>query len=811
METLFQDLRYAARNLFRQPGFAATAILTLALGIGATTAIFSVVNAVVLRPLPYRDPHRIVAVMTFWTNSGTRATNVSAPDFHDWVEQSRSFDSLAYYVGGETSVATEGAADYATVIRTTPGFFRALGVEARLGRLLSVEEERPGGPLAAVITDALWRRQFGAHRSALGATLKFGQRVYTIVGVLPPGLRFPARTDIYYAAWIIPETTSRSAHNHRVVARLRDGVSLEQARAEMNGIAQRLQQTYPNSNANKSVAVVPLQETIVGDTRVTLYVLLGAVSFVLLIACANVANLLLARATARGREMVVRAAVGAGRGRLVRQLLTEGALLAIVAGIGGLLLARWGMAGLVSLAPADLPRLDEVTIDVTALGFALGVSLVSTVIFGLAPALQVSRVQLVEGLRQGGRGSTRRTRGAGPYGPPGARSVFVVAEIALAVVLVMSAGLLGRSLVALAEVDLGFDADRLVVLRTAVPVAGREQWPRATAFYRDLLPEIRSIPGVVAAGAVTGLPTAVRSNGGYWLEGGPGPKESGVRSPQAIFTVVTPDYFRAMRIPLTRGRDFSDADRADAPFVAIINEALARASFPNQDPIGRRIQWGLDTLDFMTIVGVVGDVRTWGPARPAEAEIYAPFEQHPGPATALNLVARTEALDPLTLGNTIARVIRERSPEVPVKVDTMEGTLATATATPRFRTFLLAAFAVVALLLAIAGVYGVMAYTVSQRVPEIGVRVALGAAPRDILRLIIGEGARLTAIGVTLGVALSLAASRLLRGLLFGVTARDPAVLAGVAMLVAVAALAACSIPGRRALRVEPSIALRAE
>ena len=805
METLLQDLRYSLRNLVRQPGFAMTAIVTLALGIGATTAIFSVVNAIVLRPLPYPDADRVVALANFYTTTGVRSLSISAPDFRDWRAQSGSFDPLVYYRDDETSVAVAENADYGTVVRITPGFFDVLGVRAQMGRLLSPSEETPGGPLAIVITDAFWRRQFNASPQALGSTVRFRDRTYDIVGVLPPGFRFSARADIYHAAWVIPESPSRSAHNYRVIGRLRDGVTLEQANAEMIGIARRLEQEYPTSNAEKSVRVVPLQEILVGGSRATLYVLLAAVAFVLLIACANVANLLLARATVRGREMVVRAAVGAARARLVRQLLTESAVLGLLAGVGGVLLAGVGVAALVALAPPDLPRLDEIAIDRTALGFALLISLASSVIFGLAPAVQVSRVQLVEGLRQGGKGSALGARSGW------ARNAFVIAEVALAVVLVVGAGLLGRSLLALAAVDMGFSPERLLVMRTAVPVSSAQEAPRATAFYRDLLPELRVVPGVIALAGVTSLPTAVRSNGGYWIQGGPAPEQQGIRSPQAIFNVVTPDYFRAMRIPVKRGRDFHDGDRRDAPLVAIVNEALVRASFPSEDPLGRTVRAGLDTLEPMTIVGVVADVRTWGPSRSAQAEIYMPYEQHPGPATALTLVARTDASDPLALTETMRRKIRERNPEVPVKAETMEMTLQTASATPRFRTFLLVVFAVVALLLAVAGIYGVMAYSVNQRVPEIGVRVALGASPGDILKMIVGQGARLAAVGLALGIALALAASRLLEGLLFGVTARDPLILAAVTMLVAAAALGACYIPGRRALRVEPMIALRSE
>ena len=785
METLRQDLRFALRNLRRQPGFALTALLTLALGIGATTAIFSVVHAVILRPLPYPDSDRIVAVQNHFTNTGGRG-QVAAPDFHDWREQSRSFSALAYYVGGETSVNVAGNADYGTAIRVTPGFFDVLGIAPQLGRLWTPEEQRAGGPLAVIITDAFWRRQFNGHPSAVGSAVKFGERLYEIVGILPPGLRFPARTDIYYPAWIAKET-GRSAHNYRVIGRLADGVTVAQADDEMKAIAARLSQQYPVSNGGKSAAVDRLQEILVGNSRTTLYMLLAAVSFVLLIACANVANLLLARATVRGREMVVRAAIGAGRGRLVRQLLTESILIGVIAGILGVVLARAGVATLVALAPPDLPRVDEIHVDTFALGFALAISVASSILFGMAPAVQVSRVQLAEGLRQGGKGSALGARGGW------ARNAFVVAEIALAVVLVAGAGLLGRSLVALATVELGFAREQLLVMRTAVPVPTFDEAPRATAFYRDLLPELRAVPGVTSVAGVTSLPTVVRSSGGYWLEGGPGPEQQGIRSPQAIFNVVTPDYFRTMRVPLKAGRDFTDGDRRDAPFVAIINEALAGAAFPNEDPIGRRIQAGLDSLEFMTVVGVVADVRTGGPTRPVQPEIYMAYEQHPGPATALNIVARTQSPDPLAL------------------TETMQVTLDTAAATPRFRTFLLALFAGVALMLAVAGVYGVMAYTVGQRVPEIAVRVALGAAPADIMKMVVGQGARLAGVGLVVGMALALAMSRLVEGLLFGVRAQDPAILVSVTLLVATAALAACYVPGRRALRVEPMIALRSE
>jgi putative ABC transport system permease protein len=804
MDNLLQDVRYGLRTLLRQPGFAATAILTLALGIGATTAIFSVVNAVVLRPMPFDAPDRVVVVTNLNLKSGNRNTTISGPDFFDWRAQARSFEVLSYFTGaGETSVTVNNASDYTAVARVAPGYFTVFGATAQVGRLFTAEEQQPGGSDTVVISESYWRRQFGSDPRAIGSTITFGQRTRTIVGVT--ALSYPARTDIYYADPVAPESQSRTAHNYRGVGRLAAGVSVVQAQSEMSAIASQLGQQYPLSNAEKGIAVVPVQDIVVGDTRQTLFVLLAAVAFVLLIACANVANLLLARAAARGRELVVRAAVGAGRMRLIRQMLTESVVLALLAGSGGVIIARWGVSALLALAPEDLPRLNEVTVDVTALLFALAISLAASVIFGLAPAWHVSRVDLADGLRQGGKGSSLGVRGGW------ARKAFVVTEIALAVALVMGAGLLGRSLVALAQVDMGFKSERLVVLKTVVPVSGREQFPRAIATYRSMLEELRAMPGVTAAGGVTSLPTAVRSNGGYWIQGGPGPEVLGMKSPQALFNVVTPDYFRVLQVPVVRGRDFNDGDRLASPFVAIINEQLAKDAFPGVDPIGRTIRCGLDSLEPMTIVGIVKDVRTRGPNRPVQAELFMPYEQHQGPATSLNIVMRTDTADPLGIGATAARQIRSRNPEIPVRVETMEMTLSNAAATPRFRTVLLVVFAVVALLLAIAGVYGVMAYTVNQRVPEIGLRVALGASPSDVMQLVLREGAILVVIGLAAGAALSFAGARFISGLLFGVSARDPMVFAAVSVLVAIAALAACLIPGRRALRVDPLLALRAE
>ena len=812
MDQFLHDVRYAWRSLRRQPAFTSLAVITLALGIGANAAIFSVVNAVLLRPLSYSQPQRIVAINNLWRTSGVSAS-VSAPDFHDWHDTATSFDAMAYYQGGETSVSVAGAADYATVIRATPGFFDVFGTGPAIGRALETADETPGSPLTAVISHDFWTRRFGGRPEALGATVSFGERTFTIVGVMPPGFRFPTRTDVWYPAWVQPETTSRSGHNYRVVARLKDGVGIEQAQAEMTALAARLEQAYPASNAGKGAIVVPLLEQFVGDTRPTLNLLAGAVGLVLLIACANVANLLLARATARTSELGVRAALGASRGRLVAQLVTESLILALAAGTLGLVFARWSVAALIAAAPAGLPRLGDVGIDARVLLFALAVSVVSSLLFGVAPALQASRVDLNQSLRLGGRG------GALGGGGSRLRGGLVVAEVALAVALVVGASLLVRSFVALGQVPLGFSADHLLVMETSVPtridlrnISGAQ---RATAFYADVLPRLAAAPGVTSVAGIRGLPAARarfghESNGGYWLEGGQDPSVAGVRLPQAAFTVVTPGYFKTMQIPMRRGRDFTERDQYDAPFVVVVNDALARQAFGDGDPLGRSIACGLDTPKFMTIVGVVGDVRSSNPSRPPGPEIYMPFEQHPVTATSLSIVARTTG-DPMSMANTFRETIRAANGDVPVRIGTMNDALSISVATPRFRTLLIATFAAFALLLAIAGVYGVMAYAVGRRTSEIGVRMAMGAASADILRLVMAQGLRLALTGIAIGCVLAYGLAQLLRGMLFAVTPADPVVFIAVPLALLATAAAATAIPALRASRVDPIQALRAE
>ncbi|MGH9142895.1 MAG: ABC transporter permease, partial [Vicinamibacterales bacterium] len=779
---------------------------TLALGIGANAAIFSAVNAVLLRPLDYHRPDRIVALANQWQKTGRRGS-VSAPDYHDWHDSTTSFAAMAYYtysLGDETSVIVDGIADYGNVVLVTPEFFDVFGVDALIGRTIA-RTASPGDAPAAVIGYELWMRRFGGSRAALGRTVSFDQRAVTIVGIMPPGFAFPDRTDIWYFPAASPETSSRSAHNYRVVARLKDDRGIEEAQAELSALAARLSAAYPSSNEGKGAAVVPLREQLVGDARPTLYLLLGAVGLVLLIACANVANLLLARASGRTSELAIRAALGAGRARIVVQLMTESLLLAVVSAAVGLALARWGVDAFVALAPSGLPRAAEIGIDGRVLTFTLLASVAASLLFGVLPAVHASRVDLNGSLRQGGRGAAGGASGAR------SRGGLVVAEVALAVALVVGAALLVRSFVALGRVELGYGVDRVLVVRTTVPARDIEGARRATMTYAALLPRLAALPGVTAVAGIRGLPgTAMHSNGGYWLEGGPGPEVSGVQSPQAVFTVVTPDYFRTMTIPTSRGRDFSARDDFDAPPVAIVNEALARQAFPNLDPIGRRIMCGLDTPRFMTIVGVVGNVREYDPSLAPLPELYMPYRQHPSHGSSLTLVARTGG-EPLALANAFRETIRTADPDVPVRATTMTETVSASVATPRFRTLLVGTFAALALVLAVAGVYGVMTYAASRRTAEIGVRMAMGAASGDILRLVMGQGMRLALAGVAIGLAMAWALAQLLRGMLFAVSPADPVVFILVPLVLVVTAAAATAIPALRASRVDPMQALRGD
>ena len=798
------DLKFALRSLRKNAGFTLLAILVMGLGIGANTAVFSVVNSVLLKPLDYRDPDRIVTLSSLGKISGSHS-QVPAPDFHDWHDQSTAFSAMAYYYNDpETAIGTRSGAEFGSVAVVTPEFLSVFAVEPAMGRFFSPEEVQPGGPGAVVISHSYWQSHFGADPNVLGQTLRMADKIFPIVGVLPPRFQFPDKTDLWLPAnTVFPETTSRSAHNYRVAARLKPEVTLEQAQSQMSAIGARLEQLYPASNKNESVAVTRMRDEMVGDVRTTLYLLLGAVSLVLLIACANMATLLLAKATSRTREMAIRAAVGASRGRIVRQLITESMVLAVASGIAGLLLAIWGSSALVAIAPRNIPRLAETSIDGWVLAFTFGVSVLASLLFGLAPAIQASKVDLNDSLK---RGAARSVGG----GAGRIRAALVVAEIALSVVLLAGAGLLMRSFVAMHNVALGFRPEHVLVMGASVPASDLESRRRAARFYRDLLAEAAALPGVSAAGATWSPPGHVGSWGGYWIDHLPAPEGLTVSAPQAVFSVVAPGTFATLGIPLKRGRDFNDSDIYDAPFTALINESLARRSFAGQDPIGRSIYCGLDSMKPMKIVGVVGDIRQDGPARAPRSEIYMPYQQHPGPATSLSVVVRTAA-EPSALFETMRRKARATSPDVPVKFTTLETLLAENVAAPRFRTLLLGIFAGLAVCLAMAGVYGVMAYVVGQRSNEIGLRMALGASPGTVMRLVLRQGLALAGIGLAIGLAGAVAATRLLTKMLFEVKPGDPVTYAGVVVLLGAVAMAASYIPARRATKVDPLVALRQE
>jgi putative ABC transport system permease protein len=795
------DLRYALRSLRKEPGFTLLAVLVMALGIGANTAVFSVVNAVLLKPLAFRDPDRIVTVSSLWKKSGLRGT-VSAPDFHDWHDQSTSFSAIAYYNDDSTALTLHSVAEYTAVASVTPEFFDVFAVKPAVGRMFSPEELKSG--TGVVISYAYWQSHFSGSSNVLGQTLRMFEKDLAIVGVMQPNFSFPGNTSVWIAAnSLFSETTSRSAHNYQVVARLKPGVTLERAQAEMTGIGSRLEQQYPSSNQNKSVAVLRMRDSMVGNVRTMLYVLLGAVALVLLIACANMANLLLARATSRRREIAIRAAVGAGRARIVRQLIVESLLLAGLAGIAGVLLAMWGSSALVALAPSNVPRLADTSIDGEVLAFTFGVSLLSSVLFGLVPALQASRVDLNDALKQGAAravsgGNANRIRGG-----------LVVAEIALSVVLLAGAGLLIKSFLTLQSMPLGFQPEHVLVMEASVPTLDLQARRRATQFYKGLLADITSTPGVIAAGASRNPPGGqFSSNGGYWIDHMPEDKYVSVAAPQAVFSLITPGTLASLKIPLKRGRDFNDTDTFDAPFTAIINESLARKSFPGEDPIGHVIFCGYDTPKAMTIIGVVGDLRQYGPATPPSPQLFMPYEQHP--RGTFQVTVRTAA-EPMAMAESLRRMVRDRNPDVPVKFTTLSANLAENVAAPRFRTLLLGIFAGLAVLLAMAGVYGVMAYAVSQRGSEIGLRMALGASQGNVLGLVLRQGLVYIAIGIAIGLAGAFAATRLLSSMLFAVKPTDPATYAMVAGALAIVALAASFIPARRASQVDPLIALRQE
>ncbi|HEY3040198.1 MAG TPA: ABC transporter permease [Pyrinomonadaceae bacterium] len=798
METLLKDIRYGIRSLLKRPGFTAVAVVTLALGIGVNTAIFSVINAVLLLPLAYGEP---VTLVSFRSNQ-------SAPDLADIEAQSHAFSSF----GGEVKQALDYTAGSEPVQfqvgQVTGGFFGTLAVKAERGRFITPEDDKAGAPFVVVLSHALWLHQFGGDQNIVGKTIPLSGNVYTIIGVMPASFASPRdNTEAWTPVHVSNPVAAnfRGVHFLRTYGRLAAGVSLEEARSEMQVIDKNLAAQYPADNKNRSTVLIPLHERIVGQSRQSLLILFAAVSLVLLIACANFANLLLARAAEREREFVIRTALGAGRWRLIRQLLTESVLVSLAGGAIAVLLSIWATSLLVALQPDNLPRVQEIHVDGRVLGFTFGVSLLTGIVFGLLPAWAATRSGVSEGLKEGARSATAggsRQR---------LRSTFVVVELAVALILLVGAGLLIKTFWNLRSVEPGFTPDHLLTMRVELPEARYKEVEQQTRFRRQALENINSLPAVQAA-MVSELPLSGDSlNHDFLIEGRP-PLTPG-DEPSLETRSVMGDYFHAMKIPLRLGRDFGPQDFVDkAPLVGIANDAMVRQYFANEDPLGKRIRWARNPeIQWITIVGVVGDVKHFGLDLPEQPALYSPYTQINPWKRWMTFVARSQT-EPTALAQAVKQQIWKVDSQLPVsKVKTMSEVSAASFAARRFNMLLLAIFAGLALALAAVGIYGVMSYAVTQRTQEIGIRMALGARATDVLKLIIKNGMTLTLLGVVIGVAGALALTRLLTTLLFGVTPTDKPTFIAVSAVLILVALLACYLPARRATKVDPLVALRYE
>ncbi len=805
MDSLRQDLHYALRRLLKNPGFTAVAVMTLALGIGANSAIFSVINAVLLRPLPYPDSDRLVGM--YHVSEGDRAV-MSPANFLDLRKQTRTLEDAAAVDPTEVTITGAGNPVRIRASEVSASFFDVLRARPLLGRTFAADENEPGKDKVVVLAYGLWQQRFGGRADVVGSTVAIDRVPRTIVGVMPRGFAYPAEHELWLPIEYTEQTrNARGAWYLRVIARLRPGVSSDQSASEIAALGEALQKAYPRHNTNVGFTTFPLHEALVGDLRPALLVLLGAVGFVLLIACANVANLLLARAVGRETELAVRTAMGAGRARLVRQLLTESVVLGLAGGLAGLLIAAWGADVLVALQPEGVPRLNEIAIDRTVASFTVGMSLLTSLFFGAIPAVQMTRGSLAASLKDGAR-SVLAARGSART-----RATLVVAEMALAMMLLAGAGLLIKSFSRLQAVDPGFRSEHALSFELSLPNTIYRDPPQIISFYDRMVERMRALPGVTAAGGVMGLPLSGLSfNISFKVAGRPEPPPGQV--PDLEVRVATPAYFGTLGIPLTRGRLFTEADHAQGTKVAILSEAAVRRHFPNEDPIGKRIElgWGRGPGTPRAggeVIGVVGDVREYRLDEAYPAEIYLPMKQWP--VGRMTMVMRT-AVPPLSLADDVTQAVNEIDPNLPVsEIRTVDDVVAESIAQPRFYMLLLAAFASVALVLAAVGIFGVMSYTVSQRTREIGIRMALGAAEGKVVSMVVRQAMRLALVGLTLGVVAALALSQTMATLLFDLSPTNPLTFATVATILAVVAFLASWLPARRAASVDPMVALRAE
>jgi putative ABC transport system permease protein len=812
MQTLIQDLRYGARMLMKKPGFTLIAVLTLALGIGANTTIFSVVNAVLLRPLPYQNSEQLVMIWGKLPAHVSGAVGASAPEFVDYQDQNSVFSSIATHTSSSFNLTGVGEPERIVGTLVSAGLFPLLNVQPALGRAFLNEEDQPGHDRVVILSHGLWRRRFAGDSDIVGRSVTLDGQSHAVVGVAPAGFRFPDdETEIWKPIAFTAEqlgVNERGSHYLNVIARMKPGVTIEQAQTEVAAIAQRMQRehpTYYQADSGWGASVVSFREETVGDARLALLALFGAVGCVLLIGCANIANLLLARASTRQREMAIRSALGGRPWRIVRQLLTESFLLAFVGGGLGAFIAVWGVEVVARLSASTLPRVNEIGIDGRAIGFTLAITLATGLLFGLAPAWQSARPDLNESLKEGG------GKGSESGGRHRLRGLLVVGEIAIALVLLVGAGLMVKSLYRLQQVEPGFDPSHALTMRLALPEAKYPEPQRQRDFFDRLLNRIAALPGVKASGAINFLPLSETGNQrNFLIEGKPEPKLN------VGFRMVSPDYFRAMGVPLRAGRLIDDRDRENAPRVAVVNETFANVFLANEYPLGKRVKFGSAQGPFpwLTIAGVVGDVKHNGLDRQTRPEIYVPYLQPLLPewdVPPMFLVVRSES-EPSSLIAAVRGVVQELDRDQPVYgVSTMEQLLSRSTAPRLFNMTLLAVFAALALALAGVGVYGVMAYAVAERTREIGIRMALGAQTSDALKLVINQGLRLTLVGVALGLMGAFALTRLMKNLLFEVKATDPLTFIVIALLLTFVALSACWIPARRAAKVDPMIALRTE
>jgi predicted permease len=813
---MLSDCRYALRQLRKNAGFTLVAVLTLALGIGATTAIFSVAYGVLLRPLPYPDPDRLVAVQEITTKG--RLSRLADPNFVDFRDQSRSFQAIAKYNDYVVSVSGAQKPTRTRIANVSPGFLRVFGVQPILGRGFDASDAREGAAPTLLVSYGYWRQSMGSPQDLSRSQLRIDDAVFSVIGVLPAGFRFPADVDLWLPADLEGENPSRTSHNYYAVGRLRDGVSVPQAQRDVSAIARRIHDAASERGDYllADATVVPLRDSITGKARSPLLVLLAAVGFLLLVACANVANLLLAQVSARGRELAIRGAIGAVRGRLVRQFLTEALLLSLLGGALGVLGAYWGVAGLVALAPANLPRLESVSISVPVLVFALLLSTAVAAGLGAFTAARAASRNPREGLMDGGRGQ------AGSPGSQRAGRVIVAGQMAITLVLVVGAGLFGRSLMKVLEVDPGFRADGILTMDVSLPWVDDPGKKAARArFFASLIDELARVPGVSRVGATSGLPLDGGHPDGLFLVMTPDGNPITMDRLRALFqqkerlgtadyVAATQGYFQALAIPLVRGRHFDARDGADSPHVAVISESLARERWPGQDPIGQTIEFGnMDgDLRLITIVGIVGDTHEYGLDAPPRPTVYVNLLQRPRAAISVAMRVETETS---SVASAARGILQRLDPEVPMRFRTLAQVSSAALGPRRFNVMLIGFFAVTALLLATTGVFGVMAYAVSRRTREIGVRVALGAGAGDVRRMIVGQGLRTILAGVAIGIAGSLALTRGVESLLFGVTPTDPLTLGGVTLLLVGAGLVACYVPARRATKLDPVVALRCE